>query len=101
MTTLSHATECPIQAGDPCARYSVGTWDTVRQAYTPQRGLSVPSFNMTWKQLLVALRELKSMGYSCHRVRDSDGWYENNDWCVLVERTDGMNWKEIRRSWSR
>lgn len=81
--------------------YSVGTWDTDKQAYTPQRGLSVPSFNITWRQLLVAMRELREIGYSCHRYRDSDGTHEDNDWSVLIERTDGRCWKDIRRSWKR
>lgn len=40
------------------ALYSVGTWDPLKQAYTPQRGLSVPSFNITLAQLRVALKEL-------------------------------------------
>lgn len=81
--------------------YSVGTWDTERQAYTPQRGLSVPSFNISQRQLIVAVRELKGMGYSAHRRRDEEGGYEDNDWCVLIERTDGQHWKQIRRSWNR
>lgn len=40
------------------ALYSVGTWYVNKQAYTPQRGLTVPSFNMNWRQLVVAVREL-------------------------------------------
>ncbi len=83
------------------ALYSVGTWDTKKQAYTPQRGLSVPSFNITLGQLRVAMKELREMGYSCHRYRAADGTYDDNDWCVLIERTDGMHWKEIRKSWNR
>ena len=83
------------------ARYSVGTWDTDRQAFTPQKGLSVPSFNITMRQLIVAVRELKQMNYSCHRIRDADGEYDENDPYVLIERTDGQHWKEIRRSWNR
>ena len=79
--------------------YSVGTWDTDKQAYTPQRGLSVPSFNITLAQLRVALKELQGMGYTAHRRRDADGSYDDNDFLVLVERTDGMCWKEIRKSW--
>jgi hypothetical protein len=82
-------------------RYSIGTWDTDRQAFTPQRGLSVPSFNATWTQLLTALRELRRMGYSCHRFREADGTHEDNDFSVLVERTDGEHWKDIRRKWNR
>lgn len=81
--------------------YSVGTWDTDRQAYTPQRRLSVPSFNMTLGQLRTALRELRAMGYSCHRYRDEDGDHWDTDTSVLVERTDGKPWREIRRDWNR
>ena len=81
--------------------YSVGTWDAKRQSYTPQRGLSVPSFNITLSQLRTALKELRSMGYSAHRTRSEDGEHEDNDWAVLVERTDGKCWKEIRRDWRR
>ena len=39
------------------------------------------------------------MGYTAHRRRDADGSYDDNDFLVLVERTDGMCWKEIRKSW--
>lgn len=81
--------------------YSVGTWDTEKQAYTPQRGLTVPSFNITLPQLRQAIRELKRLGYSCHRRRDADGTYDDNDWSVLIERTDGKPWREIRRDWDR
>lgn len=81
--------------------YSVGTWDTDRQAYTPQRGLSVPAFNITLAQLRIAIRELRKKGYSVHRYRDEDGQHEDNDWAVLIERTDGKSWREIRRSWNR
>lgn len=81
--------------------YSIGTWDQDKQAYTPQRGLSVPSFNITRAQLRVAMRELRAMHYSVHRYRDADGGHDDNDWCVLIERTDGKHWKEIRRSWNR
>lgn len=66
--------------------YSVGTWDGEKQAYTPQEGLSVPSQNVPWTGLLAVLRELRKMGYSCHRFRDPDG---SHDTSVLVERTDG------------
>ena len=69
--------------------YSIGTWDTDLQAYTPQAGLSVPSANVQWHGLLAALRELRTMGYSCHYVRAADGSHDCNDWSVLVERTDG------------
>lgn len=81
--------------------FSVGTWDADRSAYTPQRGLSVPSFNIPMRQLIVAVRELRGMGYSTHRRRDAGGSYEDNDPMVLIGRTDGRNWKDIRRSWNR
>jgi hypothetical protein len=57
----------------------------------------VPSFNITWRQLLTALRELRSMGYSAHR-RHEEG---DNDWSVLVERTDGKTPEEILEGWKR
>ena len=89
--------DCSSAAG----LYSVGTWDVRKQSYTPQAGLSGPAFNMTFRQLVVAVRELRRLGYSAHRIRDTSGGYENNDWSVLIERTDGKHWKEIRRNWRR
>lgn len=71
------------------ALYSIGTWDADLQAYTRQEGLTVPSENVSWKTLLEVLRQLRRMGYSAHRRRDLDGGYDDNDWAVLVERTDG------------
>ena len=70
--------------------YSVRTWDGDEQAYTPQAGLSLPWCGLTLWQLKAALRELRDMGYSCHRTRDHDGGHDDNDWCVLVERDDEM-----------
>lgn len=83
------------------ARYSIGTWDTNRQAFTPQRGLSVPSFNATRWQLRQAMKELRQMGYSVHRFRGTKGDHEDNDPFVLIERTDGKHWKQIRKGWQR
>jgi hypothetical protein len=89
------------------ALYSVATWDTNKQAYTPQCGLSVPSFNITLSQLRVALKELRQMGYTAHRVRHAigtDGFEDydhDSDPSVLVERTDGKHWKEIMKDWRR
>ena len=68
--------------------YSVRTWDTDEQAYTPQAGLSLPWRGLTLWQLRAALKELKGMGYSCHRFRDEDGDHSANDYAVLVERDD-------------
>ena len=81
--------------------YSIGTWDPDEQAYTPQIGLTVPSFNITLHQLRRAMRELREMDYSCHRFRDEDGDHEDNDWTVLIERTDGRPEEEIRKGWER
>jgi hypothetical protein len=76
--------------------YSIGTWDTEQQAYTPQAGLTVPCVNVPWRTLLEVLRQLKSMGYSCHRFRDADGSHDENDTYVLVERTDGKPFEGSR-----
>lgn len=81
--------------------YSVGTWDTDKQAYTPQRGLSVPSFNITLAQLRQALKELRTMAYKAHRYRDEDGSHDDNDAYVIVERTDGKYWKKVMKEWRR
>ena len=69
--------------------YSIGTWDTDEQAYTPQVGLSVPSQNVPLSVVKRVLTELREMGYSAHRFRDANGEHNNNDWSILVERTDG------------
>jgi hypothetical protein len=82
--------------------YSVGTWDMDAQAYTPHIGLTVPSVNVPWRGLLAVLRELRSVwGYSCHRRRDASGEHDDNDWSVLVERTDGAAEAEILDGWRR
>jgi hypothetical protein len=81
--------------------YSIGTWDTDAQAYTPQNGLSRSPINCTWRDLLQICRELCRMGYSCHYVRDADGSHDYNDPTVLIERTDGMAPEEIFKSWER
>jgi hypothetical protein len=70
--------------------YSVRTWDTDVQAYTPQEGLSLPWNGLTLWQLRQALQELRSMGYSAERYRDPDGSHDDNDWTVLVERDDEL-----------
>lgn len=83
------------------ASYSIGTWDADRQSYTPQSGLTVPSYNINIHQLRQAMRELRAIGYSCHRRRDADGTHDDNDPSVLIERTDGKHWKAILRGWKR
>lgn len=81
--------------------YSVGTWDSELDCYTPQAG--VPAFNLTLNQLRASLRMLRNCGYSAHRVRSV--WDGEVDWdsdsYVLVERTDGMSEAEILERWER
>jgi len=84
------------------ARYSIATWDINRRCYTPQEGLSVPSFGATWRQLLTACRELKRLGfpYRPYYMRDSEGNLIAIS-SVFIERTDGRDWKTIYREWRR
>lgn len=57
--------------------YSISTWDTDLQRFTPQAGLSCESINVPWRTLLRVMRELRQMGY------------QFGDPSVRVERTDG------------
>lgn len=82
------------------ARYSVGTWDSDMQAYTPQSGVE-KSFNITIRELRSAIKRLRELGYSCHRFRDGDGGHEDSDTFVLVERTDGTTEEKILEQWKR
>lgn len=79
--------------------YSVGTWDTDEQAYTPQVG--VPAFNLTLAELRRSMRLLRQGGYQVHRKRAADGTHDNNDPQVLIERTDGKSEAEILKQWER
>jgi len=81
-------------------RYSIGIWDVDVQSYVPFRG-SQPAFNVTLRQLRIAMRELRNMQYSVHRRRDADGTYDDNDPAILIERTDGKHWKKITSLWYR
>lgn len=84
------------EGGEVSHTYSVRTWDTDLQAYTPQAGLSLPWKGLTRWQLKSALRELRRMGYGAYRKRAllgvQDGkrfWtHDCNDFYVLVERDD-------------
>jgi len=60
--------------------YSIETWDSELQNYTPQEG--VPSKNLNIHQLRRSMRMLRNMGYSVHR-KGVDR--ENNDASVLIE----------------
>lgn len=79
--------------------YSVGTWDSEAQGFTPQeqftRCLNVP----LWSVRRI-LRDLRRMGYGAYRFRCSNGQYES-DPMIMVERTDGMTETEILEMWTR
>lgn len=85
--------------------YSIGTWDTDLQAFTPQEG--VPAFNLTRAQLVSSIRQLQDCGYSCHRFRSRDEtgnleeWASDSDPYVMINRTDGMPEYEILEMWKR
>lgn len=85
--------------GNRLNRYSIGTWDTDAQAYTPQVG--VPAFNLTRAQLVLAIRELRDCGYTVHRFGNIAAGHDDNDGAVLIERTDGMTEAEILERWKR
>ena len=80
--------------------YSIGTWDMAQQAYTPQIGLT-KTFNIKHIELWQVIRELRGMHYAADRTRDPDGGHDNNDWMVLIERTDGKSEAEIVEGWKR
>lgn len=82
-------------------RYSIGTWDSEQQAYTPQTDDLNRWINVDWQGLLRALRELKNeWGEDPYRVRFADG-SRDSDWRTLVERTDGKTLPEILEQWQR
>jgi len=68
--------------------YSVRTWSEEDQAYTPQIGLSTHWEGLNKSQLRIALKELRRLGYPAHRTRSPEGDHDDNDWAVLVERSD-------------
>lgn len=72
------------------ARYNVLTWDPASEHYTEQEGMEHPCLDVDLAGLRRALWELRRVwGYTCHRVRDSDGHYDG-DPAVLVERVDDL-----------
>lgn len=79
--------------------YSIGTWDTDAQAFTPQIDTE-PCINVPWQRMLQVLRLLRDMGYSAYRTRHANG-ERDSDPFTLVERTDGMDEKEILARWER
>ena len=97
----SETAKAPIivehEMSDPL--YSVGTWDSDCQAYTPQIGVA-DSINITLAQLRRALKRLRALGYNADRVRLPDGEHDS-DPMVLVERTDGKSERDIMEDWKR
>jgi len=70
------------------ATYTIRTYDWDLAEYTPQAGMTVPSERVDIHGLRRALRDLRRLGYSCHRFRDAYGGHDDNDTSVLVERDD-------------
>ena len=81
------------------ARYSIGTWDTELQAYTPQHGVSC--FYLSRAELRQSIAQLRRLGYSAHRRGNTRDGHDDNDWAVLIERTDGRTAMEILEGWKR
>ncbi len=82
------------------ARYSIGTWDTEAQAYTPQAGAG-DWHGLTLGELRQAIRRVRACGYSAHRRGNVNNGHDDNDWSVLIERTDGMSEEEVLEAWKR
>lgn len=80
-------------------RYSIGTWDSDLQRYTPQIG--VPSIGLTRKQLVESMRMLQGMGYSCHRTGNMSQVVRDSDPSVLIERSDDLSSTERMTNWER
>lgn len=59
--------------------YSITTWDYAEQAFTPQKGLTVPSINVSWRGLLAAVRKLWKPQATTHFVREAfnSNWIKN------------------------
>lgn len=66
-------------------RYTVTTWDMDEESFTRQLGMIEPWENLTIWQLKAALKELRTMGYDCHYLRDKNGNHDANDFSVCVE----------------
>lgn len=78
--------------------YSIGTWDSDRECFSPHPHMKTPWLNVNIHGLRRHLKELKTKGYSCHRLRHNDNTVDS-DPAVLVERTDGSSEASIRNSW--
>ncbi len=79
--------------------YSIGTWDSKYQKFSPQPGTTTPWLNVDIHGLRRHLKELRTKGYSCHRFKCPETGYVDSDPSVLVERTDGKPAAAILNSW--
>jgi len=80
--------------------YSIGIWDADLQAYIPPKDIG-NCINITRSELRERMRQLRDIGYSVHRRRDADGTHDDNDWRVLIEKTDGKPEIAILEDWKR
>ena len=65
-------------------RYDVETYDINKGDYTPQKG--VRCRNLTLWGVRRCLKELRRIGYTCHRFRTADGRHDESDPDVYVSR---------------
>jgi hypothetical protein len=79
--------------------YSIGTWDTVKQAFTPH--MDAPAFNLTRAELVRSIRLIRADGYTVHRRGNMNDGHYDNDTGVMIQRTDGMSVDEILETWQR
>lgn len=80
--------------------YSIGTWDTDLQSYSPHPG--IPAFNLTIYELRAAMRQLRDGGwYTVHRFGNTEILDRDSDPNVMIERTDGLPEQLILEGWKR
>ncbi len=70
-------------------RYYVYTWDTYKEAFTPQQGLKSGPWSK-WG-LRRAIRCLRAMGYSCDYRGPRGNRCEQGDPSVLIEAVEGKS----------
>jgi hypothetical protein len=68
------------------SRFTIRTWDPDRQLFTHHEGLRT-SVNLTCSQLKESIRELRSQGYTCHRLGNIYDGHADNDPSVLIEKS--------------
>ena len=81
--------------------YSIGTWDTSKQCFSPHPGL--PAYNLTREKLVAVIRRLRKINYSCHRIRERVNLVHtgdvDSDPSVIIQRTDGISKRKILKQW--